>query len=116
MPTMTEDGVQIRYEGPGAGTEFIAMTQANFLVLHPGHAAKELAVMINDVAMAYLAEQLGSADDEAFRGSAARVAGRIWIERQVPRIGRLEPVLIVSRATFDEDPGLLGAIKAAVGQ
>ena len=116
MATMTENEIQVRYEGPGAGTEFIAMTQANFLVLHPGHAAKELAVMINDVAMVYLAEQLGSADDESFRNSAARVVGRIWIERHVRHMGRLEPVLIVSRATFDEDPGLLGVIKAAVGQ
>lgn len=116
MATMTEDEVQIRYEGPGAGTEFIAMTQANFLVLHRGHAAKELAVLINDVAMAYLAEQLGNENDLPFRDSAARVAGRIWIERHVPTMGRLEPVLIVSRATFDEDPGLLGAIKVAVGQ
>jgi hypothetical protein len=114
MPVMTEDEVQIRYEGPGTGTEFIAMTQANFLVLHRGHAAKELAVMFNDVAMAYLAEQLSSTNDMSFRNSAARVAGRIWIERHVPRMGRIEPVLIVSRATFDEDPGLLGAIKAAV--
>ena len=116
MTILTSDDVQIRYEGPGTATEFIAMTQANFLVLHPGHAAKELAVMFNDTSMAYLAEQLGATNDIEFRNNAARVAGRIWIERRVPQIGRIEPVLVVSRATFDEEEGLLSAIKAAVGQ
>ena len=86
------------------------------LALNPGHAAKELAVMINDNAMTYLVEQLGGTNDTQFRDGAARVAGRIWIARHVPRVGRLEPVLIVSRATFDEDEGFLPAVKAAVGQ
>ncbi len=108
--------VTIRYEGPGVGTELLAMTQANFLVARPGHAAKELAVMINDAAMEFLVEQLGGTNDRHFRDSAARVAGRIWIERHVPRVGRLEPLLVVSRATFDEDPGFADAIKAAVGR
>jgi len=116
MTTAAADNIQIRYEGPGTGTELLGMTQANFLVLNPRHAAKELAVMINDNAMAYLVEQLGGANDSEFRDGAARVAGRVWIGRHVPRVGRLEPVLVVSRATFDEDPGFLAAVKAAVGQ
>ena len=116
MAAAAADDIQIRYEGPGTGAELLGMTQANFLVLHRGHAAKELAVMINDNAMTYLIEQLGGTNDVVFRNGAARVAGRIWIGRHVPRVGRLEPVLIVSRATFDEDAGFLPAIKAAVDQ
>lgn len=116
MAIAAADDIQIRYEGPGVGAELLGMTQANFLALNPGHAAKELAVMINDNAMAYLVEQLGGTNDTQFRDGAARVAGRIWIARHVPRVGRLEPVLIVSRATFDEDEGFLPAVKAAVGQ
>lgn len=116
MTTATPDLISIRYEGPGTGTEILAMTQANFLVLNPGHAAKELAVMFNDASMDYLLHELGGENDGTFRDGAARVAGRIWIERHVPRVGRIEPQLIVSRATFDEDPGFLPAIKAVVGR
>jgi len=112
--TVADVELVIRYEGPGVDDSLQAATQANFLVLRYGHAAVEVAVLVNHPAAAYVASTFGQGDDPETRAEVARILGRIWIARRHARVGRLEPILIVSRATFDEDPGLMEAIRQAV--
>ena len=111
--TATNEELSVRYEGPGVGGEIWGGTQANFLVVRTGHSATEVAVMLNDNAAAFLAVELGQELTPAFRKDAARVAGRAWIVRRFARIHYLEPSLVISRATFTEDPGLLADLKSA---
>lgn len=112
--TVADPELTIRYEGPGVDDSLQAATQANFLVRRAGHAAVEVAVLVNHPAAAHVASAFGQSDDAETRAQVARVLGRIWIARRYARVGRLEPILMVSRATFDEDPGLIEAVSRAV--
>jgi hypothetical protein len=106
--------ISVRYEGSATGTELWGMTQANFLVARSGRAATEVAVMLNDAAASFMAETLGQENTREFRVDAARVAGRLLVERRYKQKGHLEPSLTLSRATFIEEPELLDQLKAAV--
>ncbi|MGH2627531.1 MAG: hypothetical protein ACRDHY_12880, partial [Anaerolineales bacterium] len=103
----------IRYEGVGSGAhEIWGGTQANFIVRGAGMAgAREVAVMLNDPAAAFLAETLGAENTEEFRADAAHVVGEAVIRDRYARIGRVESLITVSRATLDVNPGLVGALR-----
>ncbi|MBI5946509.1 MAG: hypothetical protein HY875_00030 [Chloroflexi bacterium] len=117
MTTSSEPALQVQYEGGGVGTELWGMTQANFLVHVPNDASREVAVMVNDAAAAFLASRYGQDDTPEFRKNLARVVGRLWIEALHAEHGRIStPVLVISRATFDEQPGLLAEVDRAVQQ
>lgn len=112
--TVADAELLIRYEGPGADDSLLGATQANFFVQRVGHAAEEVAVLVNRPAAAHVAATFGQADTPETRAQIARVLGRLWITRRYARMGRLEPILMVSRATLDEDPGLVSALQEAV--
>lgn len=116
MATPSPAELRIQYEGAGAGTEIWGMTQANYLVAVPGGAAREVAVMVNDAAGAFLAERYQQENSPEFRKDLSRVVGRLWIEAFHEHHGHVGPLLVISRATFGEQPGLLAEIDRAVGR
>lgn len=109
-----EGEIAIQYEGPGVAQEIWGATQANFVVLRPHHAAKEVAVMLNDKAVQRLAREFGVADTPEFREGAARFAGRAAIQRLWDRRGRLDSAIVVSAATLDEDPTILEELRHVI--
>lgn len=113
MMAHTED-IAIQYEGPGVATELWGGTQANFLVTRHPHPAREVAVLLNDVAARYLATELGVEDTEAFREGAARVAGRIAIRKLWESKRRFDSIIVISRATFEEDPAFLQELRQLI--
>jgi hypothetical protein len=106
--------VVIRYEGGGVGTELWGCTQANFLVAAPGQHAREVAVLLNDAAAAYLAAELGADNDEHFRAKVVRHVGEWWLQRKIAEGGHLDSVLMVSRAALEASPPPLPALKKAM--
>jgi len=115
LPTAHTSELVITYEGPGNGEDLVGAVQANFLVHRAGQPSTEVAVLVNHPALDHLAVALGQVNDAAFRTGAARVVGRLFIERTFERRARLGPVLVIAKATFAEDAGFLDAIRAAVG-
>jgi hypothetical protein len=108
--------VEVRYEGAGTATEIWGSSQANFLVSSPGHHAREVAVLLNDAAAAYLAAELGRADDHDFREQAARLVGQIWLERKAAEGGQIDAVVMVSRHLLESAPGCVPALKKLLTQ
>lgn len=111
MTTALESDLTISYEGTGEVTELMGGHQANFLVRRPGMAAKEVAVILNSAASAAIAKELETEDDEAFRDNAARIAGRIAIERMFEQYNRLDSLLFVSAGSLREDPVIISELK-----
>ena len=116
MTTPSPADLRIQYEGAGSGTDIWGMTQANYLVAVPGGAAREVAVMVNDAASAFLAERYEEPANPEFRRNLVRVVGRLWIAAFHEHHGHLPPLLVISRATFAEQRGLLAEIDRAVGR
>ncbi|MGI8925130.1 MAG: hypothetical protein ACR2HN_00620 [Tepidiformaceae bacterium] len=117
MASTASEELRIQYQGHGAtASDIWGMTQANFLVHFPGAASKEVAVMVNDAAAGFLAARYAQENTLDFRQSLARVVGRLWIEGYHRQFGHAGSVLTISRATFDEQPGLLAAVDGAVGR
>jgi len=111
--TKAPEGV-IRYEGGGVGTEIWGCTQANFLVIAPGQHAREVAILLNDVAAAYLAAELGANNDEQFRADAVRYVGEWWLQRRLAEGGHLDSVVMLSRAALEASPPPMPALKKAL--
>lgn len=112
--TILESDLVISYEGAGDVTELMGGTQANFLVRRAGHAAKEVAVILNLQASAALAKELDAEDNDHFRENAARIVGRLAIEYAFERFNRLDSILFVSSASLKEDPRLVEETKRLV--
>jgi hypothetical protein len=112
MTTAPEMPISVRYEGDAVATEIWGMTQANFTVQLPDRHAKEVAVMLNDAAARYLAEQLDQPDTPEFRKAAAQYAGRYWVEEIVTeRRQPLDSAITMSRGTLDANPQILEYLK-----
>ncbi len=111
MTTALESDLTISYEGTGEVTELMGGHQANFLVRRPGMAAKEVAVILNSAASAVIAKELDTEDDAAFRDNAARIAGRIAVERMFEQYNRLDSFIFVSAGSLREDPVILSELK-----
>lgn len=104
--------VTIAFEGMArGGAELWGTTQADFVISRPGHAAKECAVLLNDAAAAYLAEQTGRENTAFFRAQAARAAGEALVHATVETGGALASIVMVARATLVERPALVAACR-----
>ncbi|MEX0784920.1 MAG: hypothetical protein WD557_19980 [Dehalococcoidia bacterium] len=113
MTQAPETELLVRYEGTGSGAhEIWGGTQANFLVAANGWpGAREVAVMLNDPAAALLAESAGAENTDEFRAEAANRVGEAVIRERHRRLGHVDAVVTVSRATLEEHPELLEAVK-----
>jgi hypothetical protein len=111
--TTADSNVRIVYEGPGAGAELMGASQANFILLGPG-ADKEVAVLLNDPAAAFLAERLGVEPTGPWREAATREAGRAVIQHHLSAGGHLDSVLMISRATLERLPGVVEVVRTAL--
>ncbi len=114
MAQAPERELIIRYEGTGSGAhEIYGGTQANFLVGGgPWPGAREIAVMLNDPAAAMLAEAAGAENTDGFRAEAARKVGVAAVRERFQRLGSVDSVVVVSRATLEEHPELIEAVRA----
>ena len=101
----------IRYLGPGEGGELWGGTQAGFILDWPGRPAREVAILLQDAAAAVLAQAASADGDAEFRAAAARAVGRAWLEAQVERQGRVDPVIVISAATLTERPELVAVAR-----
>jgi hypothetical protein len=103
----------IGYEGAGSGAhEIWGGTQANFLVAGgPWPGAREIAVMLNDPAAAMLAEGVGAENTDEFRAEAARRVGEAALRERFGRLGTIDSVVVISRATLEERPELMEAAR-----
>ncbi len=115
MTAVTEPTENIRFEGYTVGTEIWGATQANFLIAMEGRHAKEAAILLNDPAAKYLAEVLGAEDSEEFRQAAARAVGQAVLREALANGRPFSSITTVSRTYFDEHPGVLEAVRAALG-
>jgi hypothetical protein len=105
----------IRYEGIGSGAhEIFGATQANFLVAGgPWPGAREIAVMLNDPAAGMLAEVSGAENTDEFRVEAARKVGEAAIRERFRRLGSVDSVIVVSRATLEAQPELVDPVRSS---
>lgn len=101
----------VRYEGGSAGTEIWGMTQADFLVVVPGHHAKEAAVNLTNAASAWLAKELGTADSTEFRIETARRIGTAFLSKVVANGLAIESITIVSEGFLEVRPELVAALR-----
>ena len=92
---------QVQYEGPGVGSELWGGVQANFLVTTPHHHAREIAVLLNDPALAYLAERTAAELTPAFGEGAVRHVGDLWLQKLLREGHPIPPVIVISRATLE---------------
>ncbi|MGH2611176.1 MAG: hypothetical protein ACRDHF_19010 [Tepidiformaceae bacterium] len=113
MTQTVEGGLTVQYEGIGSGAhEIWGGTQANFMVRGGMMAGgREVAVMLNDPAAAFLAEAVGAENTDDFRHEAAAKVGAAAIRERYERIGRVESIVTVSRATLEEHPALVEALR-----
>jgi hypothetical protein len=116
MVNATEEPVQVSYEGlgPSAGREIMGSTQVYFLVRAPGHHAREVSVSLNDPAAEWLAGLAGVDPTDAFRATAARLAGTAWIEETLGSGRHLEAVVVLSRSRLEGDPKLVERLREAL--
>lgn len=105
-------GIEVTYEGEGVAPELWAMTQANFAVHFPGKHVREFAVMVNDAAIEYLAAELSRDDTADFRRMAARYVGEEFLPGLVAESVAQDPLVTVSKMTFERSPGLLDRVRA----
>ena len=109
---MTVDtDLTIEFEGFTPGADVFGATQANFSIDRPGIHAKELSILLNSPAAAYLAETLGRENTPAFHEEAARVAGAAWVRRLLDAGHRPESVIFLSRSTLDGAPDFVESLK-----
>src|SRR5690606_30152533 len=95
---------RIVYEGAGEGADIImGASQANFIVVGPG-ADKECAVMVNDPAAQYLAEQLGAELTPEWREAITAKLGKQVIEQTLKDGRHLSSVIFISRAVLEAHP------------
>ncbi len=92
---------QVQYEGPGVGSELWGGVQGNFLVSWPHHHAREIAVLLNDPALAYLLGRTGGEDSPEFREGAARHVGDLWLQKLLKEGHPIPPVVVLSRASLE---------------
>ena len=92
---------QVQYEGPGVGSELWGGVQANFLVTTPHHHSREIAVLLNDPALAYLAERTGSELTAEFGTGAARHVGDLWLQKLLTEGHPIPPVVVISHASLE---------------
>jgi hypothetical protein len=114
MATNVETQTDIRFEGFTPGTDIWGTTQANFLIRIDGLHARETAVQLNDPAAKMIAEAAGGEDSPEFRERAAQVAGQAILEDLVSRGAPVASTIVASRGYFEENPGLLDRVKAAL--
>jgi len=112
MTNATTPEITVRYEGAGVSTEIWAMTQGNFMVMIPGHHAKEAAIALNDAAAKYLAEQLGREDTPENRQALARDAGAYILKKRALAGGHIDSVTTVSVALLSQHPELVDYLKS----
>jgi hypothetical protein len=109
---MTGDAT-IKFLGFTPGAEILGATQANFAVDRPTTHAKELSVLLNAPAAAYLAEALGREDTPEFREDAAREAGLAWIAHCLAHGHHLDSVTFLSRPLLESTPSILEALRSS---
>lgn len=115
MTTVRENEASIQFEDLGTGAyEIFGGTQANFLLSVPGRSAREVAVLVNDPSMEFLAERLGVENTQAFRDRAAEVIGRLWITRALDQGLHLAPAITISRNLLDQHPDFVAEVEAAL--
>ncbi|MEZ4481292.1 MAG: hypothetical protein R3B97_09075 [Dehalococcoidia bacterium] len=76
-----ETDLTIEFQRFTPGADLLGATQANFSIDRPGIHAKELSILLNNPAAAYIAEIVGRENTPAFREEAARIAGKAWLRR-----------------------------------
>lgn len=113
MTSSTAEGA-VRFEGLSVGTDIWGATQSNFLVLVPGHHAKEAAILLNDPAARLLAEATGRENSEDFRAQAAQVTGELILLDRLTHGKPIESVMSVSSSFFREEPELGARITEAL--
>ena len=111
--TVADAELVVAYEGPGSDDSLVGASQANFLVTRAGRARTESAVFVNRPAASYVLAELGWEESPESRAAVAKLVGQVLLPRRAARVGRVEPLLMVSRATFDEDPALIEAVRSA---
>ncbi len=72
-----------------------------------------MAVLLNDAAARYAAEQAGVDNTEEFRAAAARIIGRAVVERTLSRSRRFDPFVMVNASDLREMPELLAGVSMA---
>lgn len=108
MTALVNEPLNIRYEGPGFGTELLGAVQANFFL---DAFDREVAVLVNIPALQFLAGELGVEADDAWNERAAAVIGEAVVRDQHAEGGRIEALTFVGKSVFDEIPGLLDHVK-----
>jgi len=109
--TATVDEPVIRFEGIGAGGELWGGTQANFSIDLPDQNVREVAIIVNAPAAAFLAELAGRDDTEEFREEVANLAGEAWLRLAIPRGERLHSVIFLSPAKLQGEPSVLDELR-----
>ena len=112
MTSAATPEITVRYEGPGVSTEIWAMTQANFLVMIPGHHAKESAIALVDNAAQFLAAQLGREDTPENRQALARDTGAYILRKRAKAGEHTDSVTTVSVALLSQHPELVAHLKS----
>ena len=107
---------QVQYEGPGVGSELWGGVQANFLVTWPHHHSREIAVLLNDPALAYLMDRTAAVDTPEFREGAARHVGDLWLQKLLKEGHPIPPVVVISRASLEAVGPFVDAIVNQVRQ
>jgi hypothetical protein len=105
----------ITFLGFAEGAEILGAIQADFGVDLPNGRTKELSVLLNEPAAAYLAERLGMEPSETFRESAAKASGVAWVRKCLAQNRRLDSITFVSKSLLEEHGDLVEAIRAEIG-
>lgn len=111
MTALVNEPLNVRYEGPGIGTELLGAVQANFFL---DAFDREVAVLVNIPALEFLAAEMGVTADDAWNERAAAAIGDAVVRDQYEQHGRIEALTFVGKSVFDEIPGLLEHVKRAL--
>ena len=104
----------VRFEGIADGSDLLGATQANFAVQRKGQNTKETSILLNDRAATYLAGVLGTEDTIAFRESAARHLGQLWVETLVERGRHLDSIYFLAKSSLEAEPAIVAHLKELV--
>jgi len=102
----------IEFERFTPGADLLGATQANFSIDRPGIHAKELSILLNNPAAAYIAEIVGRENTPAFREEAAIIAGKAWLRRLLDAGQHPDSIIFLSRSALDGAPDFVETLKS----
>jgi hypothetical protein len=109
---VTTTELPVKFLGLAAGAEILGAIQADFAIDPPHGHARELSVLLNEPAAAFLAQHLGVEDTPEWRQRAAQEVGAAWLRYAFERGRKLDSITFLSKALLEANPDFLASLKA----